>query len=187
MNILIIYDLAMNKAILERILRMDGHITVSAGRVDDPMYLLKKENRFDLVILDVLKPESYGIEMYQAYLEHWRAISATGKAKQLPFILLWPGQDEAHALKTAGRYKFAKEVGFVDVLSKPIVHERLKETLAVVEGGLGATANASPLESISRVINESIHKIAGQNDKKNAAMLINLMERAITKMRSVIG
>jgi DNA-binding NtrC family response regulator len=58
----------MNKAILERILRMDGHITVAAGRVDDPIYLLKKPNKFDLVMLDVLKPETHGIEIYQASL-----------------------------------------------------------------------------------------------------------------------
>ncbi len=78
----------MNKAILERILRMDGHITVAAGRVDDPIYLLKKRHRFDLVILDMLKPESHGIEMYQSYLEYYNSLPESAQTQQLPFILL---------------------------------------------------------------------------------------------------
>ena len=186
MNILIVYDLAMNKAILERILRMDGHITVAAGRVDDPIYLLKKRHRFDLVILDMLKPESHGIEMYQSYLEYYNSLPESAQTQQLPFILLWPGQDEAHALRTAGRYKFAKEIGFVNVLSKPIVHARLKETLATVQKGFKPKTQNDPLGDIHLKLNELSNIIVKQKDKKSATMLINLMERSITKVQGAL-
>ncbi len=186
MNILIVYDLAMNKAILERILRMDGHITVAAGRVDDPMYLLKKRHRFNLVILDVLKPESHGIEMYQTYLEYYNSLPTSAQTAQLPFILLWPGQDEAHALRTAGRYKYAKEIGFANVLSKPIVHSRLRDTLVEIQKGFKAKTTGDPLGDIHLKLNEVSNIIVKQKDKKNATMLINLMERSITKVRQIL-
>ncbi len=177
----------MNKAILERILRMDGHITVAAGRVDDPMYLLKKKNRFDLVILDVLKPESHGIEMYQSYLNYYNLLPEAQQTKSLPFILLWPGQDEAHALRTAGRYKYAKDIGFANVLSKPIVHTRLKETLTAIELGSLKKAKDEPFGDIHIKINELTNKIVKVNDKKGATMLINLMERSIARVQKVLG
>ena len=65
MNILIIYDLAMNRAILERILRMDGHLTVGTSRVEDLRPLLGGKNKFDLVIIDVLRQEIDGINTYK--------------------------------------------------------------------------------------------------------------------------
>jgi hypothetical protein len=91
-----------------------------------------------------------------------------------------------HALRTAGRYKFAKEIGFANVLSKPIVHARLKETLTAIEKGFKQKTQGGPLGEIHLKINESVNKIVKSNDRKSATMLINLMERSITKVRKVL-
>lgn len=119
MNILIIYDLAMNRAIVERFLRMDGHVTVGVSRVEDPKRMLTSKSRFDLVICDLLRPEVDGVEIYKDYLMLLQLKNGSEKTAPLPFILMATALTEHMAIQTASKYKHAKDIGIYDILTKP--------------------------------------------------------------------
>ena len=184
MNILIIYDLAMNKAILERILRMEGHLTVGAGRVEDLRPLLAGKNKFDLVMVEVLRPEVDGIRLYQDYLK--MVAAAEGKIKKLPFILIAAAQTEMSAVQTVGKLKYAKEIGFFDIISKPLDHKRLKSSLARIEKEAGPQEQAEHLGDFPERLGEKLENILQDHDAVGATMMIDLFESAIPKLRTIV-
>lgn len=183
MNILIIYDLAMNRAIIERTLRMDGHLTVGAGRVEDLRPLLAGKNKFDLVIIDVLRPEIDGIRIYKDYLK----ILAASKnvIKKLPFILMTPAQTEVSAVQTVGKLKYAKELGFFDIISKPLDHTRLRSSLARIEGTVEPQDQAEHLGDFPKSLKDLANNIINDRDSVGATMMIDLLESTIPMLHTV--
>jgi DNA-binding NtrC family response regulator len=184
MNILIIYDLAMNRAIIERILRMDGHVTVGASRLEDLRPLLSGKSRFDVVICELLRPEIEGIRIYKDYLE---MLAASGeKTKKLPFILIATAQTEVTAAQTVGKLKYAKELGFFDIISKPLDHDRLRSTLARISDKVKPKDQAEHLGDLPQRVRHTASAIIKDHDAVGATMMIDLLEGTILMLRTVV-
>lgn len=186
MNILIIYDLAMNRAIIERILRMDGHVTVGASRLEDLTPLLGAKSRFDLVICELLRPEIDGIRIYKDYLESLKTASLHGKVKKLPFILMASAQTEATAARTVAKYRYAKELGFYDIISKPLDHNRLRSSLARIAEKVKPKDQSEHLGDLPKRIKEKASTIIDEHDAVGATMLIDLLEATTLMLRTVV-
>ena len=184
MNILIIYDLAMNRAILERTLRMEGHLTVGTSRVEDLRPLLGGKNKFDLVIIDVLRPEIDGINIYKSYLK--LVGSSKQKLKKLPFILVNPAQTEETAIQNVGRLKYAKELGFFDIISKPLDHNRLKSSLARIEGKVDHQDQVEHLGEFPKTLKNLANNLINEHDSTGAALMIDLLETTIPMLRTTV-
>ena len=184
MNILIIYDLAMNRAILERTLRMDGHLTVGSSRVEDLRPLLGGKNKFDLVIIDVLRPEVDGINIYKSYLK--LVGSSKQKLKKLPFILVNPAQTVETAIQNVGRLKYAKELGFFDIISKPLDHNRLKSSLARIEGKVDHHDQVEHLGEFPKTLKDLANNLINEHDSAGAALMIELLENTIPMLRTAV-
>ena len=184
MNILIIYDLAMNRAIIERILRMDGHVTVGASRLEDLRPLLSGKTRFDVVICELLRPETEGIRIYKDYLE-MLAVSKQ-KVKKLPFILIAGAQTEMSAAQIVGKLKYAKELGFFDIISKPLDHNRLRSSLARIAEKVKPKDQAEHLGDLPLRVKEVASNIIKEHDAVGATMLIDLLEGTILILRTVV-
>lgn len=184
MNILIVYDLAMNRAVLDRILRMDGHLTVGASRVDDLRPLLAGRNKFDLVVIDVLRPEIDGINIYKDYLK--MVAASKQKLKKLPFILVNPAQTEETAIQNVGRLKYAKELGFFDIISKPLDHNRLKSSLARIEGKVDLHEQVEHLGDFPKSLKDLANNIINEHDSTGATLMVDLLESTIPILRTIV-
>ncbi len=184
MNILIIYDLAMNRAIIERTLRMDGHVTVGASRLEDLRPLLSGKSRFDVVICELLRPEIDGIRIYKDYLD--MLATPNVKVKKLPFILIAAAQTEVTAAQTVGKLKYAKELGFFDIISKPLDHDRLRSTLARIADKVKPKDQAEHLGDLPKKVRSVASTIIKEHDAVGATMMIDLLEGTILMLRTVV-
>ena len=184
MNILIIYDLAMNRAIIERILRMDGHVTVGASRLEDLRPLLGGKSRFNVVICELLRPEIDGIRIYKDYLDMLE--TSNHKANKLPFILIASAQTETSAVLNVGKLKYAKELGFFDILSKPLDHDRLRSSLARIAQRARPKEQAEHLGDLPKRVKIVASTIIKEHDAVGASMMLDLLEGTILMLRTVV-
>ena len=184
MNILIIYDLAMNRAIIERFLRMDGHVTVGVSRIEDPNRMLTSKSRFDLVICDLLRPDVDGIQLYKDYLQMLKSKNG-GATRPLPFILMAAALTEKTAIYTAGKYRYAKDIGIYDILSKPVDHTRLRSCLARIASKEQPQEVVDHLGKLPPLLKETTQTLIKNHDTEGAAMFIKLLEVCLFKVKSV--
>jgi CheY-like chemotaxis protein len=89
-RILIVDDEPDILAILDRMLRKMGHETVLAGNGKEAVRRLD-EAAFDLVITDLIMPESEGIETIAAVRKRWPAVkiiamSGGGRQSPVPYL-----------------------------------------------------------------------------------------------------
>jgi len=103
-HILIVDDQEDNRSVLERRLRRQGHTVESAAGGLSALDMLGQE-RFDLVLLDVLMPDLDGL----AVLEHMKADPAT---RDIPVIMISALDDTASVVRCIER-------GAEDHLPKP--------------------------------------------------------------------
>lgn len=185
MNILLIYDLAMHRVMLERFLRMDDHVIVCASRVEDPLHLVKGNNRFDIVICDLLKPETDGITIYKNYLKQLKETSSDAKTKPIPFVLVAAALTEQSALRSAGRLKYAKDIGYYDILSKPLDHDRLRACLARVAAEMEPKDEIDNLGILPDLLTETIKTLITEKDGPGAGRLIKLLEAGLVGLKAV--
>ncbi len=184
MNILIIYDLAMNRAIIERILRMDGHVTVGASRLEDLNPLLSGKSRFDVVICELLRPEIDGIRIYKDYLD--MLATSNERVRKLPFILIATAQTETSAARIVVKLKYAKEIGFFDIISKPLDHNRLRSSLARIAQRVKPRDQAEHLGDLPKRVKAVASTIIREHDAVGASMMLDLLEGTILMLRTVV-
>ncbi len=127
MNILIIDDVAIDRKMIQRLLTAEGHVTLTANSGLDALGVLAKNPHLDAVVCDLMMPDIDGIEVYRRYLKRRETIEEANKTKLIPFILL-------SATQSVGRLKYAKEIGFFEILTKPLDYKRLRSALARIEG-----------------------------------------------------
>jgi DNA-binding response OmpR family regulator len=103
--VLIIDDHAMNRDLLTRYLKREGHTAVTAenGRQGLAMMIMRK---FDLVLLDIMMPEMTGFEVLQRMRED-------EDLARIPVIVISALEDTDSAARSI-------ELGAEDYLSKPI-------------------------------------------------------------------
>ncbi len=109
MKILIVDDEQLALSSLQRLLRRRGYRDVQTCDHAPTAVELIKENRFDLVLLDLLMPEMDGLQVLEGVKPH---------APRTEFIMLTAVDDVAAAVK-------ALRLGAYDYLVKPVDNERL--------------------------------------------------------------
>jgi two-component system, NtrC family, response regulator HydG len=114
MNVLVVDDICITRALLRQMVTTAGHNAVEAGGVQEALTALT-ENPIDLVITDLTMPDGDGIAVLEA------AINTTSPP---PVVLFTASVDEKVL-------SFAKAAGFSKVLKKPLTAQRVSEMLAV--------------------------------------------------------
>ena len=123
MKILVVDDATINRMLIEQVLDSEGHTVVSAANGQEALDQLAHQTDLHVVICDLIMPDMDGVEVYQRYLQR---CSNQGNDAHIPFILLTAAQE-------IGRPKDAKDIGFIDILTKPPDYERLKSILTDLE------------------------------------------------------
>ena len=176
MKILIVDDTTVFRAFMERVLEMDGHITLSAENGEFALECLNREKDIEVVVCDLIMPGIDGIEVYRRYLASSRA---AGIQPGIPFILLTGAQD-------IGRLKDAKNLGFFDVLSKPLDYDRLKQTLANAAGRKPSLRHHR-LDSYIKTIDDLAKSLTEEEDREGAAYLLKGLARAQTRLNRMLA
>lgn len=127
MNILIIDDVAIDRKMIERLLTAEGHVTLTANGGLEALGVLAANPNLDAVVCDLMMPDIDGIEVYKRYLKRRETVEKARKSKPIPFILL-------SATQSVGRLQHAKDIGFFEILTKPLDYKRLRSALARIKG-----------------------------------------------------
>jgi class 3 adenylate cyclase len=104
-RILVIDDEEANREILSRLLQRRGHSVRAVGSAKET-YVALRDDRFDLVLLDILMPDENGIDV----LERMKADSSW---REIPVVMV-------SGLKETGAIARCISVGAEDYLPKPI-------------------------------------------------------------------
>ena len=116
-KLLIVDDQAANVLLLERLLRSAGYSAISTTQNPQEVVDLHRQNRYDLILLDLNMPEMDGYEAM-------RRIREQERFKKLPMLAL-----TAKAMRD-DRAK-CLEAGANDYITKPVDTEKLQSLMRV--------------------------------------------------------
>ena len=133
MRILVVDDVDYVRHNLDQLLTQNGHSVVTAASGMQAIEILKQESSIRVVITDLLMPGMDGLEFFQA-VQKIDKYGATGVLPRPVFYLITAMRPSAVApLRETERLHQALEMGFAEVLLKPIDHEHLLQQLANLE------------------------------------------------------
>lgn len=115
MNILVVDDITITRALLRQMLSAGKHNVMEASNVKDALAILK-DSEIHLVITDLALPDGDGIAVLEG------AANVIGNP---PSVILFTASTDERTIS------FAKKAGFAKVLNKPLSAERIDEMLAV--------------------------------------------------------
>lgn len=115
MNILVVDDITITRALLRQMLTAEKHTVMEASSVKEALAILK-DSEIHLIITDFTMPDGDGIAVLEG------AANVVGTPP--PVILFTASTDER-------TMSFAKGAGFAKVLNKPLSAERISDMLAV--------------------------------------------------------
>ncbi len=179
LRLLVADDLASNRAVMRRLLERAGHALVFASNGEEALDALS-DSELDAAILDLHMPDISGLDV----LKQARVIQA-GRAKRTPIVVLSADVtiETMKSVETSGAFAF---------LSKPVVIERLLDTLARIaesEGkdrvetlaasGPGEAPRGGVLQDLIELgtARESLEDLL-QQCLKDAARCVSAFERA---------
>lgn len=122
MKVLVVDDIEKNRVVLERFLKMRGYEVVCASSGEESLRVIKEE-RIDLVLMDIKMPDMDGYEAT-------RLIKAQQSEQYLPVIFVTAlSEEEAleEALGSGGDDFVTKPVSLGILLSKIKAHSRIRE------------------------------------------------------------
>jgi signal transduction histidine kinase/response regulator of citrate/malate metabolism len=118
LDILVVEDIEVNQKILERMLVIDRHnVTISSTGTEAIMLL--KNQKFDLLFLDMLLPDMHGLTLLE-YINNDKDLKDRTKVVAVT------------ASVTIEQIKTYEESGIIEVIKKPIMQEKLKQVMSQI-------------------------------------------------------
>ena len=136
MKVLIVDDVGIVRHYLSGLLTRHNHTVATAASGDEALEILKHDNALNAVVTDLMMPGMDGIELFKAARQIGR-YDDKGQLPPLEFILITALRPtSAMQRKEASLLQRALDIGFVDVMLKPVDNDRLIQLLAKIEAGL---------------------------------------------------
>lgn len=166
MKVLVVDDIGYSRHFHARLLQKFGYETEVAETGPQALKLIERDPSIDVVLTDLMMRDMDGVELFQRS----RQVNPPNGAELPAFILmtaLRPGKDQSQ-LKDLDKVRQAKDIGFVEVLYKPLEPESLKNALETIK-----YARTSPQfdpsdmlakfsETVDRLIAENQHEAGGR-------------------------
>jgi CheY-like chemotaxis protein len=154
MKVLVVDDVGYARHFHARLLQKQGHSAVSAGSGVEALRMLQTDHSIDVVLTDLGMSDIDGIELYQQ-TQRLQRMNDQGPVAPPLFVLmtaLHPGKNAQP--RDIERLRIAKEVGFADVLFKPIEAEQLVAALERVKrsGGKKKVDTAAMIQQVNSLV-----------------------------------
>jgi adenylate cyclase len=181
-RILIVDDVESNVSLLERALRSAGYATVTSTTNPREVCELHRDNRYDLILLDLQMPEMDGFEV----MEGLKAIESDG---YLPVLVITaqPGH-KLRALQAGARDFVSKPIDLAEVRAR--VHNMIEVRLLHNEARKHAEVLAQTLQEVEESrelirrqaleVQELYDKIVVEQ-RLSEQLLLNVLPRAIAE------
>jgi CheY-like chemotaxis protein len=169
MKVLVVDDVGYSRHYHARLLQKFGYTVESAENGLQALKVLERDAEIGVVLTDLMMREMDGVELFKRSRRINRMIDG-GNSEPPSFILmtaLRPGKD-ATQQRDVEKIRQAKDIGFIDVLYKPIEPEALKTTLEVIKFARGrarvdTTAIVKRIaETVDRLIADNLFEDADQ-------------------------
>jgi|GEM_PF-6214683 len=152
-NILVVDDSIENTFLISEVLKMEGYSIDVAYSGQKALEIIAQDNKFDLIILDIMMPEMNGLEVCQI-------LKSQGETKDIPVIFMSSLSDSENIVT-------GLRAGGVDYIAKPF---NVDEVLARVKTHVTIRLQQEKLQEQYTEINrlqEVLKKFVSQNTWQN--------------------
>ncbi len=181
MHVLVVDDVGYSRHYHCRLLQKFGFQAEAVETGSQALKTLEQNPAIDVVLTDLMMREMDGIELFkQARQRH-----QNGEAGNRPFpafvlmTALRPGKD-ASQQKDVEKIRLAKELGFADVLFKPIEPETLK---AAIEGVRQADGKVQfDTSAVQQRVVKTVDQLIAENQFDAAEQFLDAMHRELARL-----
>ena len=173
MKILVVDDVGYARHFHVRLLQKFGYDVQSAETGPQALRMLERDMTIDVVLTDLMMRDMDGVELYKNVMRISRMVDG-GQATPPVFLLmtaLRPGTNSQQ--KDVEKLRMAKEIGFAEVLYKPIEPEVLRKTLESVKFARGR--EVIDIAGYIKRIEEAVSKIIATQDSSAAEQYIRAL------------
>ncbi len=185
MKVLVVDDVGYTRHFHVRLLQKFGYDVLSAEAGPQALRMLERDLSIDVVLTDLMMREMDGVELYKNSMRISRVLDG-GQATPPVFILmtaLRPGGTSQQ--KDIEKLRMAKEIGFIDVLYKPIEPELLKTTLDNVKFARGK--KAVDIVGVTRRVEETVGHLMEQSEHDGAQQFIASLRVQIERLETAVN
>lgn len=184
MKILVVDDVGYTRHFHVRLLQKFGHDVLAAETGPQALKILERDMGIDVVLTDLMMRDMDGVELYKAAQRISRVVDG-GNAPAPVFILmtaLRPGGNSQQ--KDIEKLRMAKEIGFLDVLYKPIEPEQLRHVLENVKYARGKTA--VDVTGAIRRVTETVDLLVANEDPETTAQFQACLREQLERLDTAI-
>jgi CheY-like chemotaxis protein len=185
-KVLIVDDVGYSRHYHSRMLQKFGYDTLVAETGPQALRLLERDSSIDAVLTDLLMRDMDGLELYSAAQAIDRMTDA-GSAEPPAFIMMTAARPGSNAQpRDLEKIRVAKQVGFVDVLFKPIEPDLLQRTLETIKYARSKTTESVDLGGLVQRLTETIGKIVDGRNASAAQQLGDELQVAMQKLEPML-
>lgn len=185
MKILVVDDVGYTRHFHVRLLQKMNHEVVSAGDGAAALKILENDLAIEVVLTDLMMREMDGVELFRAAQKISRLTDA-GALEPPKFILmtaLRPGTPSQQ--RDLEKLRLAKEIGFAEVLFKPIENELLIKTLEAIRATQDQPAGLD-LQSLLRRVEDITNRVLATKNESLAQEFLQMLRGEVTRLESAL-
>lgn len=183
MKILVVDDVGYTRHYHTRLLQKHGHSAVSAAGGGDALKMLRTDHSIDVVLTDLMMGDMDGIELFQE-VQRMGRMNDAGAVNPPKFVLmtaLHPGKNTQP--RDVERIQLAKQIGFEEVMFKPVEHEDLLKVLEKVVRKGKSTAPKVDVKEALRQLEGAVNGLIAGNQAEDMNDFLDQAEPLLMKLR----
>jgi len=183
MKVLVVDDAGFMRHILLRLLERHDHAVETASSGTEGLRILENDTNISAVVCDLLMPDMDGIEFFKR-AQLIERFTDQGSIPPPPFILITALRPNNNTRKAdVERLRLATEIGFVEVMLKPVDQNRLIHLLRKIEiEDAGSDDSNSGLHELQNSIQALQDVICVAKDSPNKDALCNTLNTLKTQL-----
>ncbi len=182
MKVLVVDDVGYTRHFIVRLLEKFGCEVLSADSGPQALRMLERDLNIDVVLTDLMMRDMDGVELYKGSLRISRVLDG-GSAEAPVFFLmtaLRPGGNSQQ--KDLEKLRMAKEIGFIDVLYKPVEPEQLKLAIENVKYARGK--KEVDIAGASRRLQDTVDQLISAKDAAAVDTFIESLQKQLERLES---
>lgn len=185
MKVLVVDDVGYTRLFLDRALTKQGHDVLTASSGAEALSALKANSNIEVVLADLMMRDMDGVALFQnaARLERLTDDGAADPPVFLLMTALRPGCNAQQ--RDIQRMNLARQLGFAEILYKPIEQEELLRVFDRIAGR--KVAREIDIEKPADQFHKLVADLAAANNAVAAQQLLDRVVPDISRLREVAG